>query len=388
MNTENKECIISKSEERQKYGALSGIIGIGANLVLSVFKLVIGLITSSVAIMADAMNNLSDAGSSIVSLVSFKLSAKPADRDHPFGHARIEYVASMVVSFLILLVGFEMLTDSISVIFGFSESKVPNFSIISLVILGVSVIVKLVLSIFYRKVGKKINSSVILASATDSFFDSISTFTVLVSSIIIKYTDMVIIDAIVGLLVSGLILMAGIRTLNETKNSILGEAPVKETVEAIMKIVTEYPEIIGTHDLLVHNYGPGHYIASFHAEVDGKADIYLLHDVIDNVEKRIGQELGIICTIHLDPITTDDESTNELKRIVNEAVKGIGKEIGKDIGVHDFRAVMGATHTNLIFDLEVPFETKISNGILIKEIETEIQKTRPDCFCVITIDRC
>ena len=379
----NNEYNTNDKNLRQKYGALSGIIGICANIILSIFKFVIGLITSSVAIMADAMNNLSDAGSAIVSLVSFRLSAKPADRAHPFGHARIEYVASMVVSFLILLVGFEMLTDSIGVICGLSESKVPSFSIISLIILGASVVVKLALSIFYRRVGKKIDSSVVLASATDSLFDSISTFTVLVSSIIIKYTDIVIIDAIVGLFVSVLILMAGIRTLNETKNSILGEAPVKETVESIMKIVTEYPEIIGTHDLLVHNYGPGHYIASFHAEVDGKADIYLLHDVIDNVEKRIGADLGIICTIHLDPITTDDESITALKEIVMDVVKGIDK----NIGVHDFRAVMGATHTNLIFDLEVPFEIKISNEILIKTIECKIQEKRPECFCVITIDR-
>ena len=379
----NENCIASDKDTRQKYGALSGIIGIGANLTLSAFKFVIGLITSSVAIMADAMNNLSDAGSSIVSLVSFRLSAKPADRDHPFGHARIEYVASMVVSFLILLVGFEMLTDSIGVIFGFSESKAPSFSIISLIILGVSVIVKLGLSVFYRKIGKKINSGVVLASATDSFFDAISTFTVLVSSVIIKYTEVIIIDAIVGLLVSILILVAGIRTLNETKNSILGEAPVKETVDSIMRIVSEYPEIIGTHDLLVHNYGPNHYIASLHAEVDGKEDIYMLHDVIDNVEKRIGTELGIICTIHLDPITTDDERVNELKRIVIDAVK----KIRTDIGVHDFRTVMGATHTNLIFDLEVPFEIKCSNDALIKSIEDEIQSERPECFCVITIDR-
>ena len=382
MSKENIECI-NNNDVRQKYGTLSGIVGIGANIVLSVFKLVIGLLTASVAIMADAMNNLSDAGSSVVSLVSFKLSAKPADRDHPFGHARIEYVASMVVSFLILLVGFEMLMNSVSIILGLSETEVPSFSVASLVILGVSVIVKLGLSIFFRKIGKKIDSSVILASSTDSFFDSVSTFTVLISSVIIKYTELVIIDAIVGLLVSFLILIAGIRTLNETKNSILGEAPVKETVDSIMKIVSEYPEIIGTHDLLVHNYGPGHYIASFHAEVDGKSDIYLLHDVIDNVEKRIGTELGIICTIHLDPITTDDESINELKGVVLAAVKSISSEIG----VHDFRAVMGVTHTNLIFDLEVPFEMKVTNDILTKQIEENIQKERAECFCVITIDR-
>lgn len=375
---------VNNIEQREKYGTLSGTVGIITNVVLSVLKIIIGFITSSVAIMADALNNFSDAGSSIVSLVSFKLSAKPADRDHPFGHARIEYVASLVVSFLILLVGFEMLSDSISVIFGFSEPTTPTFSLISLIILGVSVFAKLFLALFFRKIGKKINSGVILASSADSFFDSISTFAVLVSSIIIKYTEIAIIDSIVGLLVSILILLAGVRTLNDTKNSILGGAPVKETVDDIMKIVAEYPEIIGTHDLLVHNYGPGHYIASFHAEVDGNEDIYELHDVIDNVEKRIGNELNIICTIHLDPITTDDEAVNDLKTMVLSALK----TFGDGIGMHDFRVVIGVTHTNLIFDLEIPFEMDIKNEDLTKKIESIIQETRPDCFCVITVDRC
>ena len=383
MNTQNTNNNINSSV-RHKYGIISGIVGIGANLVLSIFKLVIGIITGSVAIMADAMNNLSDAGSAIVSLVSFKLSAKPADRDHPFGHARIEYVASMVVSFLILLVGFEMFSDSLSVIFRFSEAKEPDFSVPAFIILGFSILVKLFLSLYYRKIGKKINSSVILASATDSLFDTISTLAVLISSIIIKLTSVVIIDAIVGLLVSVMILVAGIRTLNETKNSILGEAPIKETVDSIMKIVSEYPEIIGTHDLIVHNYGPGHYIATLHAEVDGNGDIYFLHDVIDNVEKRLASELNIICTIHLDPITTEDETVNTLRDLVTETVKKTNCEIG----MHDFRVVVGATHTNLIFDLEVPFETKISEEDLKEKIEREIQKVNPNYFCVITVDHC
>lgn len=380
VNTAN----ISACDKRHKYGTISGIVGIGANLVLSTFKLIIGVLTASVAIMADAMNNLSDAGSSIVSLVSFKLSAKPADRDHPFGHARIEYVASMVVSFLILLVGFEMLTDSLGVIFGFSETKIPSFTTVSLIILGASILVKFFLAIFYRRIGKKIDSSVILASSTDSLFDAISTFAVLISSIIIKLTGIAIIDSIVGLIVSVMILVAGIRTLNDTKNSILGEAPVKETIDSILKLVSEYPEIIGTHDIIVHNYGPGHYIATLHAEVDGNGDIYILHDIIDNVEKRIANELNILCTIHLDPITTDDETVNELKRLVTETVKGIHK----DIGIHDFRVVVGITHTNLIFDLEVPFELKNDECKLKQQVEAEIQKTKENYFCVITVDYC
>ena len=206
---QNNNEIIIDSEKRQKYGSISAVVGICTNLLLSVLKLIVGFITASVAIMADALNNLSDAGSSIVSLVSFKLSAKPADRDHPFGHARIEYIASMIVSFLILIVGFEMFSDAVSVIFGFSESEAPSFSISSLIILGVSVLVKLFLSFYYKRIGKRIDSSVILASATDSLFDSISTLAVLISSIVIKFTDIVLIDSIVGLFVSLLILWAG-----------------------------------------------------------------------------------------------------------------------------------------------------------------------------------
>ncbi len=379
----NNKSILT-GDVRQKYGTVSAIIGISTNILLSVMKLIIGVLTGSVAIMADALNNLSDAGSAIVSLVSFKLSAKPADRNHPFGHARIEYIASMIVSFLILLVGFEMLTDSIGIIFGLSESQTPTFSLLSLIILGVSVFVKLALSVFYRKIGKKISSSVILASSTDSFFDCISTLAVLISSIVIKYTDYAMIDAAVGLLVSLLILYAGIRTLNETKNSLLGEAPVKETVDSITKIVSEYPEIIGIHDLIVHNYGPEHYIASFHAEVNGKEDIYALHDVIDNVEKRIGKDLNILCTIHLDPISTDDEAINVLKSEITAIVKFIDEKIG----IHDFRVVIGKTHTNLIFDLEVPFEITTPADKLTEQIERQMQEKRPDCFCVITVDRC
>lgn len=371
------------NESRSKFGALSGGVGIITNLLLAVLKLIFGLLTASVAIMADALNNLSDAGSSIVSLVSFKLSEKPADKDHPFGHARIEYVASMVVSFLILLVGFEMLSDSLGTIIGFNESEKPSFTTATFIILAISVVVKLLLALFYLKVAKKIDSSVIKASALDSLFDSVSTLAVLISSIVIKLTDITIIDSVVGLFVSVLILWAGIKTLNETKNSILGEAPVKETVNNILRIVKDYPEIIGTHDLIVHNYGPGHYIASLHAEVDGSGDFFTLHDIIDNVERRIGEELNILCTIHLDPINTNDELVNKYKSIV----VSLAHEISEGIGIHDLRIVTGNTHTNLIFDVEIPFESEKSCNQIIKSLEEKMKEKCPECYCVITVDR-
>ena len=369
---------------RKKYGSVASGVGIAVNVLLSALKLVIGVITASVAVMADALNNLSDAGASGISMLSFKLSSKPADRDHPFGHARIEYISSMIVSFLILLVGFETLIDSVKRILGFSESESPNFSTVAVIILGISILCKLWLALFYRKVGKKIGSSVIMAAATDSLTDCISTTAVLASSIVVKITDIEIIDSVVGLAVSFLIIVAGARILNETKNSLLGEAPVEDMVTQIKEIVAEEKEVLGIHDLLVHNYGPGKFIASFHAEVDGAHDIFHLHDAIDNLEKLLGERLNIQCTIHLDPIVTDDERIIHLKELATDAVK----KVCSDAGLHDFRAVIGATHTNLIFDVELPFEVKESTSEIAKRIEEEVQLTRPDCYCVITVDRC
>lgn len=368
---------------RKRYGTVASTIGISVNLVLSVFKLLVGILTASIAITADGLNNFSDAGASIIALVSFKLAAKPADKDHPFGHARIEYVASLIVSFMIMLVGFELFIDSFNGILNPESITPTQFSIASLIVLGASILTKLWLAVFYRKVGKKINSGVINASATDSLTDCISTATVLASTIIIKFTGLEIIDAWVGLGVSLLIIVAGIKILNETKNSILGEAPLDDTIEQIKGIIAEEPEVIGIHDMMIHNYGPNKFIASFHAEVDGSHDIYMLHDKIDNLERKIEREMNIMCTIHLDPIVTNDAVLNELKDFAAKAIQRIDSRIG----IHDFRAVIGETHTNLIFDVEVPFEIKIQKNELVERISQEISSERPHCFCVITVDR-
>lgn len=367
---------------RERLGTLTSIIGIIVNFILAGIKFLAGLLSGSIAITADAVNNLSDSMSSGISFVSFKISSKPADRDHPFGHARIEYIASMIVSFLILFVGGDFLIDSIKKIFNSGETEL-DFGAISITILSVSILIKLGLSVYQRIMGKKIDSGVILASSVDSFTDAMSTLAVLVCSIIVKFTGFVIIDAIVGMLVSVLIFVAGIRILNETKNSLLGKAPVEETVKAIEEIVAKYPEIIGMHDMLVHNYGPNHYFASFHAEVDGDDDIFALHDAIDNVEKEISTTLGILCTIHLDPIVTNDETLNELKKIAEAACK----EIDEAITVHDFRAVIGATHTNLIFDIVLPFESKLSPAAAMALVEEKVASAKENTFCVITVDR-
>ena len=369
---------------RKSYGTLASFVGIAVNIILALTKLVLGILTASAAIVADALNNLSDAGSSIITLVSFKMSAKPADRDHPFGHARIEYIASMIISFLILLVGFETLINSFSVLFGISVADSPDFSLISLIILSLSILLKLWLALFYRTVGKKINSGVIKASSVDSLADCVSTLAVLVSAIIIKITNIPIIDTVVSIGVAVMIVVAGVRILNETKNSLLGEAPVKEQINAIDKIIAEFPEVIGVHDLMIHNYGPNHYIASLHAEVDGAKDIYMLHDMIDNLEKRIHTDLNIMCTIHMDPIVTDDETVNELKSFLQDVIR---EEFSDAFTFHDFRVVVGATHTNLIFDILLPFEYNETPEEVIRRVSEAVLKRKDNCYCVITVDR-
>ena len=368
---------------RKDYGTLSSVVGIIVNFLLGAMKLFIGFISGSVAIMADAFNNISDSGTSVITLISFKLASKPADKEHPFGHARIEYIASMIVSFIILLVGAELLLDSGKTILGFSEQRETAITTVTIIILSVSILMKLLLGMFYRKIAKTIDSSVIKAAAADSFSDTLSTAAVLVSSIIIRLTDWYIVDAIVGIGVSIPIILAGLRILNETKNVLLGEGPVEETVAELEKIIADFPDIVGIHDLMVHNYGPNKFVASFHAEVDGKKNIYYLHDMIDNAERRIKQDLNIECTIHMDPIVTDDAEVNELKSFLISTMK----ESDMDFAIHDFRTVIGQTHTNMIFDVVLPFDNPMTANELVDKITTEVQKRRPNCYCVITVDR-
>lgn len=374
---------ISDPTVRKNYGTMSSIVGIIINLILAGIKIFAGIISGSVAIIADAFNNLSDSGTSVITLLSFKLSSKPADKEHPYGHARIEYIASMVVSFIILLVGAELLLDSGKTLIGLGEIKQTQISIVTIIILAVSIVLKLWLGLFYRGIGKRIDSKVIIAAATDSISDSFSTLAVLASSIVIKLTDWYFIDAIVGIGVSIPIIIAGLKILNETKDILLGEGPVDDTVNAIENIVKDYPDIIGMHDLMVHNYGPNRFVASFHAEVDGKKDIYYLHDMIDNVERRINEELVISCTIHMDPVVTDDENVNELKSFLTSTME----ECGLKLPIHDFRTVIGATHTNMIFDVVLPFDHPLSEDEVKRKISEAVYQKRENCYCVITVDR-
>lgn len=364
---------------RHAYGVLSSTVGILLNILLAILKLTAGVLTASIAITADALNNLSDAGSQVISLISFKMAAKPADRDHPFGHARIEYVASMIVSFIILTIGADLCKSSIQSIFAPANI---SFGTVSAIILCASILIKLWLALFNSRIAKRINSPVIRATAADSLADAAATSAVLVSMIIFRFSG-INIDGYMGTVVSAFIFIAGIKILSETKNSILGSAPEPEVIEAIHEITKEYPEIIGIHDMIVHNYGAGNTMASLHAEVDGSADIFITHDVIDNLEKRLFTELGVRATVHMDPIVTDDERVSALREEVLAAVRSIDDAFS----IHDFRFVEGKTHTNLIFDISAPFEVKMTDNEIENAVCAAIKGINENYFAVITIDR-
>ena len=369
----------TQAEARGRIGSAAGVIGIITNFFLFLGKFIVGTLVGSISMRADGINNLSDAGSSVISLISFKISSKPADRKHPYGHARIEYVASMIVSFLVLHIGIDLITESVGKII---EPVKTEFSTISMIVLGASVVVKLALALFNSGLGKKIDSDVMKATAADSLSDAIATTAVLASMLITKFTGFET-DAYMGLVVAAIIIVAGVKILLETKDHILGKAPETEMIESVKAVIERYPEALGIHDMRLHNYGPGRTVASFHVEVDGSADVFMLHDAIDNMEKQIGEELSIECTIHMDPIVTDDCRVCELRDKTRDKVK----EIDERLNIHDFRFVEGRTHTNLIFDVVAPFELKMSDGELIDEVGKKVKELSSEYFTVVTVDR-
>ncbi len=364
---------------RENTGMKVSLVGIFVNIILFLTKLILGVISGSVSLIADASNNLSDAGSSLISMISFKISAKPADRDHPFGHARIEYVASMIVSFIVMLIGFSLFKDSVTKIF---SPEIPNVDWLSAVILVIMIAAKLLLGLYYSKMGNKINSEVIKAAAADSFSDCIATGAVLVSMLVFIFFE-VNIDAYIGAAVSIVIFIAGLKILGDTKDLILGEAPDREFIDRVLEITKKYPEVLGIHDMLVHSYGHDRYFVSFHAEVDGTKDVFLSHDVIDNIEKHIREELHSACTIHLDPIVTDDEKVAEMR----DKVAKIVSTFDSRMKIHDFRFVEGITHTNLIFDIAAPFEFKMTDDEIREKVSSLISVIDKNYFAIIDIDR-
>lgn len=367
---------------RRKYGLAASLVGIAVNLLLFGGKFVAGLAAGAISVTADAINNLTDAGSQIISLISFRMSAKPPDREHPFGHARIEYVASMIISFLILIVGYELFRDSVKKLIS-PEPPDRGVWVLTVLVLVVSILFKLWLWRFGRRLGKKINSSVLRAGAADSLSDVLATGSVLAGFILYLVFGWTWVDAAVGLGVSVVIFFAGFKILNETKNLILGEPPSDTLVGDIRGIVGEYPAVLGVHDMVIHNYGPGRIIASLHAEVDGKTDIFELHDIIDRIERRLGSELSITATIHMDPILTDCGEADRLRKLAEIEVK----DVDGRLEIHDFRCLMGKDGINLVFDISVPFEFHRSNDELVRTISERIKAINPKFGTIITIDR-
>ncbi len=372
----------SDPEVRRAYGTMVSVLGMILNALLFGAKFAVGVLTGSVAIRADAVNNLSDAGSQLISLISFRISSKPADREHPFGHGRIEYVASLIVSFLILHIGLDLLVESVQKIL---SPQPPARSWVSVGVLGGSVLVKLWIAYFNTKIGRRIDSSVMKATAADSLSDVLSTGAVLITTLISLLFPALNwnLDAYVGVMVAALILVSGIKILLEAKDSILGGAPSEEVVRQITEVADGCEGVLGIHDLEVHNYGPGHVIASLHVEVDGSMDVFASHDMVDNLERRLRRECGICATIHMDPIVTDDEEINRLRAQVAQAVR----ELNKGMNIHDFRFVRGTTHTNLIFDVAVPFECKDSEDEIRRMVSSAVSQLDPSYFTVITIDK-
>lgn len=355
-------------------------MGVACNIVLSLAKGIVGFLFGSVAIIADAVNNLSDAATSVVSLIGFAISEKPADEDHPYGHARVEYISCMIVAFVILSLGLSLLKSSVSGIFN------PNrldTGIASILVLCLSILVKLWLSGFFKKIGKKINSSVLIANSKDSLNDVISTGAVLLTTLIAYFWN-VNLDAYAGCLVSLFILYAGYGVLKDTMNNLLGTMPDAETVRKITDKLYAYEGVMGIHDLVVHSYGPDRFYATVHVEVSDKVDILVSHDMIDNIERDFARGLGINLVIHLDPIITDDEDTNKMRDFVKAEVE----KIYPGFNIHDFRMVKGDTHTNLIFDVVAPPSLKESSKDIIENISNKIKETDENLFCVITVDRC
>lgn len=363
---------------RQKYGTLSSIVGIICNIFLFAIKYTMGLISNSISIISDAFNNLSDCASCIITFLGLKLASKPADKEHPFGHGRMEYIVSLVIASIILVAAFELGKESIDKII--HPAKV-QFSAIVLVSLIFSILVKLWMATFNLKLGKKINSSVMIATAKDSKSDVIATATTIISLVAACFTDLPV-DGFIGVIVTVFIAKAGVEIIKETVNELLGKPAEEEVVNALKDGVLENEKILGIHDLILHSYGPGNTIGSCHVEVSSKEDILLIHNIIDDIERKIYLEQGILLTIHMDPVETDNELVNEL----NQKVRDIISKIDEELSFHDFRVVPGPDHTNIIFDIVVPYNFKFTNQEIKEKIDSELKNDSHTYYTVITFD--
>ncbi|QCX34536.1 cation transporter [Caloramator sp. E03] len=370
----------SKKHNRQIYGYVGGIVGISVNIILFLIKFIIGTLLNSIAITADAFNNLSDTGSSIITIIGFKIADKPADKDHPFGHGRGEYIAGLIVSFMVLLVGFQFVRDSVDRILHPVRLK---FELIPFLILILSVSIKFWLGTFYKKLNSNISSGTLNATSLDSFSDVIITSTVALSLLLSKYISFPI-DGYIGFIVSIFILFAGYNLTKDTISPLLGEAPDPELVKAIVKEVLSYDNIIGTHDLIIHSYGANKYMASIHAEIPSNIPIMEAHEIIDRAENEISKKLDILLVIHQDPVNVDDEKIKETKKEIEEVIKSFPQILS----FHDFRFVGDGEYKNILFDVVVSQEVKKEDEEKLKhEIVNKIKKVHSQYNIKIHIDR-
>lgn len=375
---------VKDPQVRQAYGVLCGGVGIFLNICLFIGKFVAGLVSGSIAVMADAFNNLSDAGSSVITLAGFKMAGQKADSDHPFGHGRIEYLSGFLVSVIILIMAFELLKSSVDKIL---HPEPVDASVMVMVILLASILVKLYMCIYNKSVAKKIDSAAMAATAMDSLSDSVSTAVVLITTLLAYFLD-VQIDGYCGVVVALFVGVTGFQAAKETIDPLLGQPPEPEFVDHVEEIIMSYQDVgvLGTHDLVVHNYGPGRVMLSVHVEVPANGDILELHDVIDNIEHRLARELNCSAVIHMDPVSVGDERTNELR----EKVGSIIAEMNESLRFHDFRIVEGPTHTNVIFDIVVPYDIGEEDAELVKRLRLEIGELGTEemqYFAVIDVDR-
>lgn len=370
---------LSDPAVRRAYGVLCGAVGILLNVLLFAAKYLAGALTGSIAITADAFNNLSDAGSSVITLLGFKLASKKPDRDHPYGHGRFECIAGLIVSFVILLMGFDLAKSSVAKIFA---PEAVDFSILSVCVLVGSILVKLYMALYNRSVGKRINSVAVMATATDSLSDACATTVVLACTLIAHFSGLNI-DGWAGAAVSLVILWAGYNAAKDTIDPLLGKAADPEFVHQVESIVRQYPDVVGIHDLAVHDYGAGRVMISLHAEVPASGDIMALHDVIDTIERDLQEQLNCSAVIHMDPISTDDALITSTRRLLEDRIHN---QLSQEITIHDFRMVPGPTHTNVIFDAVVPFDFSMTDDNVRTEIAKLVRAIEGDYFAVVTID--
>lgn len=363
---------------REAYGRMAGIVGIICNALLSGGKLLVGWLIGSMSILADGLNNLSDMASSLVTLVGFKLSGRPADKEHPFGHARYEYVSGLVVAFFILIVGFDLTKTSISRVFHPEEVA---FGTASLVLLALSMAVKLWMFFFNRKLGRTVESATLTATARDSLNDVFTTGGVLCCALISRFTRLYL-DGYVGLAVAAFILVSGVKMVSETLSPLLGEAPDPDMVKTLIAELRSYNGVLGVHDLMIHDYGPGRRFATVHVEMDAKNDILVSHDLADQIERDF-QKKGLSLVVHLDPVVTDNEEINEL----HTQTARLLASLGLGLSMHDFRVVKGYSHTNLIFDVVLPYDCSLPDDEVIARIQRRIQQENETLFAVVQLDR-